>query len=219
MATLKKAEIVRAIHEGVAKAHDQFERLSGGSWMADRGIRGLEGLVVSNIFRSISRSMPANEMPILEFPLGYIGAWTGAKGKGRPKMRVRPTMRVDLAILNRSGKPIHVVEVKQKWTKQTGFADVEKIRDILTSYGPLRRGTLKSVFLSVYWQGTNHPSLATRLVKVEEQVKALLQPAADKIGTRFHWKPSGPIERKWYDRDWEYGSHIIELYRKYRKTG
>lgn len=213
---LKNEEVVRAIHRGVINAHEQFERLSGdASWMADRGIRGLEGLVVSHIFRAISnhKSMKARETPILELPYSYIMDWTGARGKGRPQENKR---RVDIALLNGQEKPIHVIEVKQKWNKKTGIEDVKKLRNLLATFGPRKGGTLKSGFLSVYWQVANHPSLDQKLDDVEANVKRLLTRSERVVGHRFYREVNGPVERE-DGRDWEYGSHTIELYRRNQK--
>ena len=215
---LKNEEIVRAIHRGVFNAHGQFERLSGdASWMADRGIQGLEGLVVSHIFRAISnhKSMKAGETPILELPYSYIKNWTGARGRGRPLESKR---RVDIALLNGQEKPIHVIEVKQKWNKKTGIEDVEKLRNLLATFGPRRGGTLKSGFLSVYWQVKNRPSLDQKMDNVEANVKKMLKRKDSIVGHRFYREVYGPVERK-DGKGWEYGSHIIELYRRNQRKG
>lgn len=219
---LRKTEIVKAIHTGVLNAHSQFERLSGGAWMGEgqKGAerqKGLEGLVVSHIFRAISihESMAKDETPILELPFGYIKAWSKAQGRGRPLQNVKTRRRVDIALLNKQGRPIHVVEVKQQWVKRFGLQDVEKTRDILVAFGPLQKGTLKSVFLSVYWKGTNRPCLDDKLHELEKDVTRLLKPAGEKVKLDFHRLVRPPVERD--GKDWEYGSHIIELSRRNKK--
>lgn len=216
---IRKEDIVRAIHRGVLQAHKQFAGLSGGDWMADRDIPRLEGFVVSHIFRTISthRSMKSHPTPILELPFSYISEWTGASPRGRPRKNTGPLRRVDIALLSRQEKPIHVVEVKQKWSKKTGLADVEKLGTILSDFGPNRRGTLKSVFLSVYWQSTIRPCLDERIDNVEEEVRKLLRPMEAIVRPSFHRKVHAPVKRKKDDKDWEYGSHIIELSRRNKK--
>ena len=211
---LTKTEIVNAIHKGVLNAHSQFEHLSDGAWMADQGNQRLEGFVVSHIFRAISihRSMAKNETPILELPFGYIKAWSKAQGIGRPLQNIKTRRRVDIALLNKQRRPIHVVEVKQKWVHTTGYQDVEKIRDILVAFGPLQKGSLKSVFLSVYWQGTNRPCLDDKLDELQKDVARRLKRADKKVKLGFHRRVPPPVRRD--GKEWEYGSHIIELSRR-----
>lgn len=217
---LTKDDVIRAIHRGVLKAHRQFEQLSGdASWMADRGVPGMEGFVVSHIFRAITvhKSMSAHETPILELPFSYIREWTGAKDRGRPREKMQPRRRVDIALLNGQQKPIHVIEVKQKWSKETGCADVEKLRNLLATYGPRKEGTLKSVFLSVYWQRQNRPCLDEKIDNAEADVRKILRSASEVVGLRFYREVYGPVEREIGGEEWEHGSHIIELYRRNQK--
>ena len=215
---LTKEDVVRAIHRGVLYAHDHFQRLSGdASWMADNRVPGLECLVVSHIFRAITNheSMKARETPVLELPVSYIRQWTGAKGRGRTRANIRPLKRVDIALLNRKDRPIHLIEVKQKWKKKTGYADVEKLRDILVTYGPRNDGTLKSVFLSVYWQAhRRRPYLDEKLDDVETEVKKMLG-GSEAVRVGFHRDVASDVRKD--GKEWEYGSHIIEMSRRNRK--
>ena len=181
--------------------------------MTDRGNPALEGFVVSHIFRSISvhKSMARDETPILELPFAYIKAWSRARGIGRPLQNIKTRRRVDIALLNKQGRPIHVVEVKQKWVHSTGYKDIDKIRDILVAFGPLKKGSLKSVFLSVYWRGTNRPLLDERLDELQKDIAKRLKPEHERVKLDFHRRVR---LAKRGDRDYEYGSHIIELSRR-----
>ena len=209
---LRKKEIVKAIHSGVFHAHKQFEWLSGGAWMADRGLPGIEGFAVSHIFRSIGTLMSDGETPILELPFNYIKWWTEADARGRPPKGSTPGRRVDIAIFNTKGRPIHIVEVKLKWAKDTGPADIEKLKLLMSSFGPRRNGTLKSAFLSVYWRGTNRPSLDKKMRDVEKEVKHNEDSSVKLDFSRRVW---GPEERE--GKDWKYGSQVIVLSRRYRR--
>lgn len=168
--------------------------------------------------RSISKykDMEPDGRVILELPFSYIRDWTGANLKGCPRERVKPTNRVDIALLNAQGRPIHAIEVKQKWHSKTSFEDVEKIRDLLLTFGPAKDGTLKSVYFSVYRQGCNRPCLHERLDHTEEEIGRLLN--RDDVGHRFHRHICGPVTRDKDRKEWEYGSHIIELFRRNRRA-
>ena len=154
---------------------------------------------------------------ILELPFSYIRDWTGARGRGRPREKVKDSYRVDIALLNARGNPIHVIEVKQTWDARTGFGDIRKLRDLLATFGPSRDGTLKSVFLSVWRQGRNRPCLDEKIDDVETKVGSLLRGVDRIVGHRFHRDVRGPVTRDKDGRDWEYGSHIIELFRRNRR--
>ena len=210
---MNKKDIVRAIHNGVFSAHQHFERLSRGAWMTDPYLRGIEGFAVSHIFRCINTLAP-DQTPILELPFDYLKWWTDADAKGRPAKGARPRRRVDVAIFNRQGKPIHVVEVKLQWRQRKGMEDIKKLELLLTSFGPRRNGTLKSVFLSVYWQGTNRPALEQKMKDVEREIGRNVD--ASVVKPEFYRHVRGP-ERRDDGKDWEYGSHVIVLSRRNRK--
>jgi len=122
-----------------------------------------------------------------------------------------------LALLNKRDQLIHVIEVKQKWDQETAYADVKKLRDILITYGPRNGGTLKSAFLAVYWKRQNRPSLEEKLKDVQEEVRGLLEREMHKkrMGLRFSPDVHGPVTRE-DGREWQYGSHVIELHRTNR---
>ncbi len=81
---IKKNDLIKAMHEGVHRAHEDFERLSGGLWISDPGISGAEGFLVSKIFLAIREHMEEDENLVVELPFGYIEEWTGAEKKGTP---------------------------------------------------------------------------------------------------------------------------------------
>ena len=77
--------------------------------MGDSDMPGLEGLVVAHIFRSISRyeSMKPDGSLILELPFSYITDWTGARGRGRPREKVKDNYRVDRIVGRRFHRDVH----------------------------------------------------------------------------------------------------------------
>ena len=215
---IKRSEIIEAIHEGVFSAHEDFELLEGGSWIADQGIVGIEGFLASEIFLAVNQRMESGERPIFELPFDYIKRWSEAQTRGRPRKGMTPGRRVDIALTNKQGKPVHLIEVKRKWVKAYCEEDIYKLRDLLLSFGPLKGGSLKSGFLSVYYQGTNQPFLNERMDEAEEYIRNL---DLKGIKVRFHRKvlPEGDFIIERYDgKEWKFGSHIIELPRQNKKN-
>ena len=121
--------------------------------------------------------------------------------------------RVDIALSNKKGEPIHLIEVKLRWVKRYCKEDIDKLRDLLLSFGPRKGGSLKSGFLSIHYQGTNRPYLNDKMDEAEEYVRDL---NIKGVNVRFHRKvyPADSFVERYDGREWQYGSHIVELSRQ-----
>ena len=212
---IKKNDLIKAMHEGIKDAHEDFERLSGGRWINDTGLPKMEGFLVSKIFLAISKRMNDDETLVVELPFGYIEEWTGAEKRERPTEDMSKSRRVDIALFNKMGKPVHVIEVKQKWVSGNdqgrGGADIEKLGKLLHKAGPTGGGSLKSVYFCAHYQRTNQPYEGS-VDKAEEYVRSLGIKEANVKVHRKVW----PAEIR-NGKEWRYGSLIIELSRKYNK--
>ncbi len=209
-----KKDLIEAIHEGVRKAHRDFELLSNDSWIADPHIGGTEGFLVSKIFREISRHMGDDENLIFELQFGHIEQWSGAQAtRGRRRQGMSRGNRVDITLFNRMGNPIRVIEVKRKWVEETCKRDIRKIKELLHRASLRKGGSLRSGYLSVYHQCKNRPYLKEKMGEVEELIRDL---DIKDVNVKFHSK-IWPAENKFLKREdgkKQYGSHIIELSRK-----
>ena len=97
-----KKDLIKAIHEGVRKAHRDFASLSNESWIADPHIGGTEGFLVSKIFREISGYMGDDENLIVELQFGHIEQWSGAQPtRGRRRQNMSKGRRVDISLFNK----------------------------------------------------------------------------------------------------------------------
>ena len=205
-----KKDLIEAIHEGVRKAHRDFELLSNESWIADLHIGGTEGFLVSKIFREISQNMGDDENIILELQFGHIEQWSGAQApRGRRRRGMSKGNRVDISLFNKKGNPIHVIEVKRGWVEETCKRDIEKLKELLRRTSSWKEGSLKSGYLAVYHQRRNRPHLGEKMDEVEEFVCRSLD--ITEMNVKFDRKVRS-AERE--DGKWQYGSHIIELSRK-----
>lgn len=214
---ITKEEIVEAIHGGVRNAHYRFDKLSGGAWMADSARTKVEAFLVSHIFRDLASRMGDSETPILELPSNYIKEWSAARKQGRPRKGAK-RRRVDIALLNASERLIHLVEVKIWSNKASVLNDVDKLKELLLSYGPHGNGKLKSVFLSIYRQRVNRPHLGKRMTELETDVSRRLSAETNIARPRFHRMVWAEERRDSGRRKmWEAGSHIIVLSRRNQK--
>ena len=199
-----KKDLIKAIHEGVRKAHEDFESLSNGDWIADPDSGGTEGFLVSKIFLEISQYMEDDENLTLELQFDHIERWSDAQGtRGRRRQDMSKGNRVDISLFNKKGRPIHVIEVKRRWVEETCKRDIEKLNELLRRAGPRKGGSLKSGYLVVYHQRKNRPYLEEKMGEVEEYVRDL---NIKEMNVRFY---SWSSERD--GKEWQYGSHIIEL--------
>ncbi len=216
---IKKDDLIGAIHEGTKDAHKDFEWLSGGRWISDTIARRAEGFLVSKILLAIRERMGEGETLVVELPFEYIKQWTGSKVRGRPLKGWSPTNRVDIALFNKSKKPIHVIEVKLKWDDVLCKKDIEKIATLLRIASHKRRGSLQRGYLSVHYQGTNRPHLKEKMDKAEKFVLGLDMKEMNVKFDRKVWPAEDKFEkRRMHDgKEYQYGSHVIELSRKYKK--
>lgn len=121
--------------------------------------------------------------------------------------------RVDIALSNKKGEPIYLIEVKLKWVKDFCKKDIDKLRNLLLSFGHQKGGSLKSGFLSIHYQGTNRPYLDEKMDAAEEYVRGLDTKGVNVKFYRKVYPEDGFVERD-DGKEWEYGSHIIELSRQ-----
>lgn len=112
-----------------------------------------------------------------------------AETRGRPRKDMAEGRRVDIALFNKKGELIHLIEVKLKWNKRTCIKDIDRLRGLLLSFGPRKGGSLKSGFLSMHRQGT-------------------------KVNVNFYRKVHPGFVEKYDGKKYQYGSHIIELSRQ-----
>lgn len=210
---IKKGEIIEAIHEGVFNAHKKYEEWSGGDWIGDFGV---EGFLVSEISSEIRKFQEDGEYLCLELLFKDIKEWAGASKRGRPRKEVRSERRTDIALLNKQEAPIHAIEVKRQWTKKC-VEDINKLQSLVVSFSSRHEGPLKSGFLVTYYQGPRKPN-NTLEKRMNDVKKYVLGSDIVDVNLGFHralWPEDGFIERR-DGKEWEYGSHIIELSRKYK---
>ena len=210
-----KKDLIKAIHEGVRKAHRDFDSLSNGHWIADLDSGGTEGFLVSKIFLEINQDMEDDENLILELQFDHIERWSDAlPTPGRRRQDMSKGNRVDISLFNKSGNPIHVIEVKRKWVEETCKRDIEKLKELLRRTSSRKEGSLKSGYLVVYHQRMNRPYLDEKMDEVEEYIRDL---NIKEMNVKFYRKMWRAKRDRYGDgdwQDWQYGSHIIELSRK-----
>ena len=181
--------------------------MEDGGWICDPGIVGIEG------FLAVNRRVEDGENLVFELPFDYIKRWSEAKTIGRPRKGMTAGQCVDIALSNKKGEPIYLIEVKLKWVKDFCKKDIDKLRNLLLSFGHQKGGSLKSGFLSIHYQGTNRPYLDEKMDAAEEYVRGLDTKGVNVKFYRKVYPEDGFVERD-DGKEWEYGSHIIELSRQ-----
>ncbi len=216
---IRKDEIVKAIHEGVFSAHNKYEEWSGGDWIGDFGV---EGFLVSEISSKIREYQKDGEYICLELPFKDIAIWSGArKRQGRPFKAMRSRRRTDVVLLNKQEAPIHAIEVKRRWERKECTKDIDKLHSLVASLSSRHGGSLKSGFLVIYYSGPRKPhnTLEKRMKNAKEYICSL---KLSNVKVDFHKKlctKDSFVKRheRHGGKEWEYGSHIIELSRRYGK--
>ena len=207
---ITKEEARNAILDGVFQAHEDYLNWSG-DWIGEAGV---ESLIVVKIAAALHTKLGKNEGLKLEFSIENIHQMSDVKRRSTPKA-LNPGNRVDIALFNSKGKPIHVVEVKRRWIKKSCVQDLQEIHKLVEVYGPKKGGAMKSGFFVVYYEAPRQPNnhLNKRFNDVEED----LRNSVDIDLNSLNWTAYREIReepRKSDHKTWEYGCHIIEIFRK-----
>ena len=143
--TITKDSVVRAALQGMASANAKFEDWSRGSWVSDYGV---EGFMVAHIAAALRRQQDERESLLLEAPFEEIRECSGAaRHPGRPRAVMQGKRRADIALFDRRGRTVHVLEVKRKWERAGVFRDIERLLALLNACAKQKNGSLKHGFL------------------------------------------------------------------------
>ena len=203
---LTKEEARMAIFSGVFQAHKDYLKWSG-DWIGEAGV---ESLLVVKIANELHKKQEKESLK-LEFSIENIHQASDVKRRSARKA-LNPRNRVDIAMLNGKGKPISVVEVKRKWTRDSCVKDLQEIQQIVEKYGPKNGGAMQRGFFVVYYEAPLQPNnhLNNRFDAIEEDLR-------DTMNTYLNWSAYRKIKkssRKNDHKTWEYGCHIIEISRR-----
>ena len=176
--TISKGAVVDAALRGIALANARYEKLSNGSWVSDSGV---EGFIVAHIAAELGRAQDEQESLLLEVPFEVIQEWSGAaRPRGRPRQVLQGRRRADVALFDRRGRTVHVIEVKRGWESTSCFRDIERLLALLNACSKRKDGSLKHGFLAlpiIEWAQT------WREARTKVQVKA--DRIEENVRTRF----------------------------------
>ncbi len=145
--TIAKGTVVRAVLQGMATANTKFEEWSQGSWVSDYGV---EGLMVAYIAAALRRQQDQRESLLLEASFEEIQECSGAARRpGRPRAVMQGKRRADIALFDRRGRTVHVIEAKRKWERSRCFRDIERLLALLDACAKQKNGSLKHGFLAL----------------------------------------------------------------------
>lgn len=205
--TITKGVVVDAVLRGIDSANVRFEEWSKGSWVSDYGV---EGFMVAQIAAALRREQDERESLLIEAPFDEIREYSGAaRPPGRPREVLQGSRRADIALFDRRGRTVYVIEAKRKWERGRCFEDIERLLALLNACARERNGSLKNGFLAlpiVEWAST--------LKEVKLKVDAKVDSIHQDIGTSFgierramqSWR--GRLRRypKWYGEDGEWAA-------------
>lgn len=176
--TITKDAVVDAVLRGIATANVRLEDWSRGAWVTDYGV---EGFMVAQIAAALRKAQDERESLVIEAPFDDLREYSGAaRPPGRPRKVLQGSRRADIALFDRRGRTVHVIEVKRKWEKGRCFEDIERLLALLNACARQKDGSLKYGFLAlpiVEWASTWR--------EVKEKVDAKVDGIHQDIGGSF----------------------------------
>ena len=173
--TIAREAVEGAVLRGMASANARYEEWSGGSWVTDYGV---EGFMVARIAAALRKEQDDGESLLVEAPFDEIRDCSQAKRKrGRPRKVLQGSRRADIALFDRRGRSVHVIEVKRGWVRNRCFNDIERLLGLLDACARERHGSLKHGFLAlpiVEWAetwGEARADVEARASSIEEDVR------------------------------------------------
>src|SRR4051812_33604505 len=117
--SLKRGQVVDALHAGMAKAARRFQRWSGGESVAEWGVESSLTAYCAEAIPKAAKTEGGKFDLTVEQNFGELLRHSGRKDRpGRPSNRklaleAGPNRRIDLAIWNADGVPRLLIELKR----------------------------------------------------------------------------------------------------------
>ena len=212
----EREAIRKAILAGIHDANVLYEEWTGELWIVDSGV---EGHVVSRIAERVHEATGEEMSLIMELTFAWIADGSGASpGPGRPRNTLNAAHHVDIALQDRAGRTVAVIEVKRGWGVLGVLGDLARVRDLILAYGQGKGGTLNAGFVGFMLAGAEAKgcSAEDNVVAQEQEVLEHLEdfPAEGlKItctrGPIRHYPETYRAIHK--TPDWAHASFCIEL--------
>ena len=214
---ITRNQIVEAILEGTAVANTRYEIWSNGWWVTDSGVEGLMG---ASIAEALHERQEPQECILMELSMADVTR----RSKARPKRGPRPTTirggnRVDIVLLNRSDRPICVIELKRSWNRDTCLTDLDRVHNLVwrLSYqngGSLRRGFL-AMTIAKSARGRKMPE--DRIAEQKNVIETIIRKHFSKrktTGVRFCLGDSVPLAEPFREDygNWAAAGFCVEIY-------
>lgn len=172
---------------GMEKAHQQYVKWSGGSWLQ----HAPEYLATISIAQQIGELDGAKYITLEHSPWDILGE-AGAMGRGRLHRDIRVNGRFDVVVWWASGRPRMPIEVKlQVTTISKILDDVKRIGKVVERKAELT--TIQSGLIVYYTSLDDHKSGArTAVEKIAKYNAQILQDAKDVLGSTCLVTPVKP---------------------------
>ena len=174
--TIGKKAVINGVLAGMATANSKFEKWSNGSWVCDYGV---EGFMVAHVADALRKEQGPQESLLFEATFEEVREFSGAaRPPGRPKNILQGRKRVDIALFDRRGRTVHVIEVKRSWGRRSCFRDIERLLALLNACAKQRNGSMKHGFLAlpiVEWaetRGKVRAKIRSRASNIEQDVRS-----------------------------------------------
>lgn len=153
--SLKREQVITAIHLGMAKAARRFQRWTDGGSVADWGVECLLTTYCAEALAAAAKAEGATfsigvEENFRELLMHSDRApKLGRRSHRRRDLEDHPNRRVDLALWNRHGAPRGLIELKRDANLRGLRADAKRLADFMHEAGIGSSGSLRFGLLGV----------------------------------------------------------------------
>ena len=210
---MKKKALTEALLNAIQKANEEYEDLSGGSWLSDYGAESFLVVEAMKQLLAAARRSRKRACATSEESFAEIMDCAGANKKPGPLPAVLAgNYRADIVLWRNDSQPFGVVEVKRQWTNGPCMADVRRLRALMDRGGAHLGGSIEYCALVVFIPQAGDEGLE-KVKRQYENIAGYLNAHAQR---RFRFHTLEPWQYT-YHPDGTYGDYsgggiVVEFY-------
>ncbi|QYF86209.1 hypothetical protein [Brevundimonas sp. PAMC22021] len=183
---LKRSDVVKALHEGMAEAVHDFTAWTKGEYL---GAWGVESILTAGCARRLSAATTAigsKSALTLEQTFSGLIEYSGRQTpRGRPteaerRLASKTKGRIDIVLWNAHSTPRAMIEVKRSAGRQGLLADADRVIDFIRCAGKTYKGSVRYGLVATVVSGPEGKGRENVLKKARVRRHALAERARER---------------------------------------
>jgi hypothetical protein len=170
-------QLKKVLEHSIVEANAEYEILTGGEWLSDRGV---ESVVAYHVSMAVKNVLPKNHHVIPEGSVRQIqNGGLGVTLKGRKSTHLRAGNRIDIVLTNNAYKPFGVIELKRDRFTRNWKKDADRIVYLIKKLDYIRIGAF-AVFIAEKERKSGKSFIGDNMPDVTAYLKALRNELQDR---------------------------------------